>query len=81
MNKKEKDKNIKRILSDIEQFYKNLNEIKKTPSNSYIIDLAIRYCQDCSYWLEKGDLISAFGCINYAHGLIDAFRLNKNKEH
>ncbi|MCX8163490.1 MAG: DUF357 domain-containing protein [Candidatus Micrarchaeota archaeon] len=80
MNKKEEQKNIKRIMQDIEQFYKNLEEVDKNPSNFYIIDLATKYCQDASYWLKKGDLFTAFGCINYAHGLLDVFRLKQESK-
>jgi hypothetical protein len=69
----------KRILSDIKQFYENLNDVQITSENYYIIDLAKKYCEDSKYWLEKNDLITSFGCINYAHGLLDSFRLKKLK--
>ncbi|MFH1306873.1 MAG: DUF357 domain-containing protein [Candidatus Micrarchaeota archaeon] len=39
-----------------------------------ILELAKKYCEDSKYFLKKGDLITAFGCINYAHGLIDGYR-------
>ena len=63
-----------RCISDIEQFYTNVKEVKRTESNAHILDLATQYCEDTKYFLEKKDYVTAFGAINYAHGLIDAFR-------
>lgn len=63
-----------RCVSDIEQFYTNVKEVKVTPENEYVITLAKQYCEDTKYFLEKKDYVTAFGAINYAHGLIDAFR-------
>jgi hypothetical protein len=60
----------KRIREDIEQFYKSVKEIK----NTEITELAIRYCKDAQFYLDKKDYVTAFGCINYAHGLIDAVK-------
>lgn len=63
-----------RILSDIAQFHANIREIKPTAENADLIDIAKRYCEDTKYFLGKKDYVTAFGCINYAHGLIDAIR-------
>jgi hypothetical protein len=63
-----------RIESDIEQFYTNIHEVKETADNADLLDIAKRYCEDTKYFLEKKDYVTAFGCINYAHGLIDALR-------
>ena len=70
--KKQDDK--ARIESDIAQFYGNVKEVRETPGNRYILELARQYCEDTKYFLGKKDYVTAFGCINYAHGLIDAFR-------
>ena len=63
-----------RCVSDIEQFYQNVDEAKKAGANDKIIDLARRYCEDTKFFLQKKDYVTAFGAINYAHGLIDAYR-------
>jgi hypothetical protein len=63
-----------RVESDIEQFYSNVKEVEETGDNRDVLDLARRYCEDTKYFLEKKDYVTAFGCINYAHGLIDAIR-------
>ncbi len=63
-----------RIESDIRQFYENIGGVKITPETKEVIELAKKYCEDTKYFLEKKDYVTAFGCINYAHGLIDAYR-------
>jgi len=69
-----------RILSDIEQFYANVKEVEASGENAEVVELAKKYCEDTKYFLQKKDYVTAFGCINYAHGLIDAFRKAKRKE-
>ncbi|MDE1798712.1 MAG: DUF357 domain-containing protein [Candidatus Micrarchaeota archaeon] len=69
-----------RILSDIEQFYANVKEVPRTPANAYVLDLAAQYCEDTKYFLAQKDYVTAFGAINYAHGLIDAFRKAHEKD-
>lgn len=68
-----------RIESDIAQFYENAKGVKRTAANAYILELAGQYCEDTKHFLGKGDYVTAFGCINYAHGLIDAFRKAKGE--
>lgn len=72
--KVKKESDIERIQSDVRQFYENVNEVEVTKENEYAIEQAKSYCEDTAYFIEKGDLFTAWGCINYAHGLIDAFR-------
>jgi hypothetical protein len=72
--KAKRQSNRGRIESDIRQFYTNVLEVKETPENADSIELAKKYCEDTKYFLAKKDFVTAFGCINYAHGLIDAYR-------
>jgi len=37
-----------------------------------VLDMAIRYFKDAQYYKQKGDFVTAFACINYAHGWLDA---------
>jgi hypothetical protein len=60
----------RRIREDIEQFYKNVKGMK-----GEVVELAMKYCKDAEFYLKKGDYVTAFGCINYAHGLIDALKM------
>ncbi|GAB4306147.1 MAG: DUF357 domain-containing protein [Methanobacteriaceae archaeon] len=67
-----------RIKKDIELFENNLNEIegiKLSKREKNIIERAINYNTDTHYYLEKKDYITSFGCITYAHGLLDAIRI------
>jgi len=65
-----------RIAKDINLFEENIKRVKKdafaNQNLDIIIDLAIRYYNDAKYYLEKRDYFTSFGCINYAHGLLDA---------
>ena len=36
------------------------------------LDMATRYFDDAKHFADKGDLATAFGCLNYAHGWLDA---------
>lgn len=64
-----------RIKKDIELFEKNISSVKDKEKFSQVLELALQYCEDSKYYLKKGDLFTAFGCINYAHGLTDAVRI------
>ncbi|MGC8669946.1 MAG: DUF357 domain-containing protein [Candidatus Micrarchaeia archaeon] len=65
----------KRILKDIALFYDSLRTVKnidKDKKLEYIIKLSEMYAKDSQSYLEKGDMCTAFSCISYAHGLLDA---------
>ncbi len=62
-----------RIMKDIDLFEKNIGKV--TGLNTQPVELAQQYCTDARYYLEKKDYFTAFGCINYAHGLLDAVRM------
>lgn len=69
---------INRIKKDIELFTKNIKEIESIEldeNETEIIERAKSYFEDTKYYLKKHDLITSFGCITYAHGLVDAIRL------
>lgn len=36
------------------------------------LDMARRYFSDAKHFKEKGNLVNAFACLNYAHGWLDA---------
>ena len=61
-----------RIQKDITMFEENIKKTKTTKNNQKIIELATQYFEDSKYYVEKKDFFTAFGCINYAHGLLDA---------
>ena len=66
-----------RIKKDIVMFEKNLNKLgiknkTLTELQKKTLELSKQYYNDSKYYLEKKDYFTAFGCINYAHGLLDA---------
>ena len=68
-----------KILKDIDKLEVNLKEIEGinfSKKEKEAISRAKDYREDCKYYLEKGDELTSFGCITYAHGLIDAILLN-----
>ncbi|MCW7075407.1 MAG: DUF357 domain-containing protein [Candidatus Methanospirare jalkutatii] len=75
----EKEKMEARVRKDIALFEENFSKIEQVrdPEDAKTIELARAYCEDAKFYLEKGDLFTAFGCINYAHGLLDAVRMRK----
>lgn len=36
------------------------------------LDMAQRYFEDAKHFREKGDIVTAFAALNYAHGWLDA---------
>ena len=73
--------NTNRILSDIEKLDESLDKIESLELNKEekeIIKRAKSYKKDCNYYLQKEDELTSFGCITYAHGLIDALLINRN---
>ena len=64
-----------RIEKDIVMFEENLEKIKDKKPGHFkikIVELASQYYEDSKYYMEKRDYFTAFGCINYGHGLLDA---------
>jgi len=63
-----------RIKKDIKLFEGNLEELnkKKLIYHIKVVELAKQYYNDSIYYLNKNDFFTAFGCINYGHGLLDA---------
>ena len=65
----------RRIEKDIVMFEENLQKMQQRDideEQSKIIERASQYYEDTKYYLEKKDYFTAFGCINYAHGLLDS---------
>ena len=61
-----------RIQKDITMFEENIKKTKIINNQEKILELSTQYYEDSKYYLEKKDFFTAFGCINYAHGLLDA---------
>ena len=64
-----------RIEKDIKMFEENINALQQIHPDLLIdprVRIASDYYHDSQYYLNKNDYFTAFGCINYGHGLLDA---------
>ena len=42
------------------------------PAAEDFLDMATRYFNDAKHFRDKGDIVTAFAALNYAHGWLDA---------
>ena len=47
-------------------------KIKWKVSYDDFLDMATRYFEDAKHFRDKGDIVTAFAALNYAHGWLDA---------
>jgi len=67
-----------RVLKDIERFDQAVSHL---PSKyDEVREYATRYRKDAAYFLEKGDIFTAWCSICYAHGLIDGARVHEGDD-
>ena len=67
-----------KIQIDIEKLERNLKQVENIEFiglEKDVYDRAVDYKNDSIYYLEKKDMRTAFGCIEYSHGLLDALRM------
>lgn len=50
---------------------RGIDEERKKEAEDFL-DMATRYYQDAIHFKEKGDVVTAFAALNYAHGWLDA---------
>jgi hypothetical protein len=65
---------ITKDLTLFEQSLIELDSVELTVEEKTVLAHAKRYYADTQYYLKMGDYFTAFGCINYAHGLVDCIR-------
>ncbi len=64
-----------RVLKDISMFYESLDLISKANLDKGmkdVVEMSKLYASDAKSYLDKGDVLTAFSCISYAHGLMDS---------
>lgn len=67
-----------KITIDIQKLERNLKQVEDITfidKEKEVYDRAVDYMNDSKYYLEKEDMRTAFGCIEYSHGLLDALRM------
>ncbi len=55
----------------LEKVKDNFDESRKDNAEDFY-DMASRYYSDANHYFEKGDYVTAFAAVNYAHGWLDA---------
>jgi len=58
----------KEALDMIEE--KGIDEVRESQAEE-VLDMAQRYYSDAQHFKEKGDIVTAFAALNYAHGWLD----------
>ncbi len=69
-------KDIKKLETSVEKI-EGLGLAEKY-ENAY--RWAKNYLSDAKHYFDKGDYFSAFGCANYAYGIIDAILIHEGKK-
>jgi hypothetical protein len=83
-----------RILKYLDITKRALESLEvKVPEKSHLrtvyddfLNMATSYYSDAKHFYEKGELVDAFACVNYAHGWLDAgarlglFNVEKKRE-
>ncbi len=68
----------------LEQVKDKFDESRKENAEDFF-DMASRYYSDAKHYMGKGDYVTAFAAVNYAHGWLDAgariglFKVKDNK--
>tara|TARA_Y100000034_G_scaffold35645_2_gene43742 strand:- start:4814 stop:5116 length:303 start_codon:yes stop_codon:yes gene_type:complete len=62
----------KRALKKVKIVKKQKKTIKWKENAEDFLDMAQRYFDDAKYFKKKGDIVTAFAALNYAHGWLDA---------
>ena len=75
MSDLESPQKIKKDIDKLERNLKQVEHINFEGLEKDVYNRAIDYWNDSKYYLEKGDMRTAFGCIEYSHGLLDALRM------
>ena len=75
MNELESPEKIKKDIAKLERNLNQVAHIEFVGKEKEVYDRAIDYCNDSKYYLEKEEIRTAFGCIEYSHGLLDALRM------
>ena len=76
MNDLESAEKISIDIKKLERNLKQVEDINFEGKEKEVYDRAVDYMNDSKYYLEKKkDMLTAFGCIEYSHGLLDALRM------
>jgi len=77
MNDKITEKKLEKYFEITEKALAKVKIVKKgkidfEKSAHEFLDMAQRYFDDAKYFKKKGEIVTAFAALNYAHGWLDA---------
>ncbi|MEM4358939.1 MAG: DUF357 domain-containing protein [Candidatus Bilamarchaeaceae archaeon] len=64
---------IKKLIEIIKKF----EELGYSKKHAHAYSWAKNYLEDAAHFFEKGDYFTAFGCANYAYGIIDGILITE----
>lgn len=72
ITKKKIEKYLSITKEALEKVRNNKIDITRKEYADDFLDMASRYYSDAGYYFKKGDYVTAFAAVNYAHGWLDA---------
>ena len=63
---------VRKNISIFKENVKKAQALRLTMEEEKVVELARMYASDTDAWVSKGDYVTAFSSIEYAHGLLDA---------
>lgn len=75
------DARVNKTISIFKENIKKAQSLKLTKEEEKVVELAKMYASDTDEWVKKGDYVTAFSGIEYAHGLLDAILKIKGADH
>jgi len=63
---------VKKNISIFKENIKKARALSLSDEEKKVVELAMMYASDTDAWVGKGDYVTAFSSIEYAHGLLDA---------
>ncbi len=65
------EQKLKKYISITEKALKKTKKINDKKKADIILEMANCYLSDAKHYMKKGDFVTAFAAINYAHGWLD----------
>ena len=60
---------VRKNISIFKENVKKAQALRLTKEEEKVVELARMYASDTDEWVSKGDYVTAFSSIEYAHGL------------
>jgi hypothetical protein len=68
----ELNERIEKSIAIFKENIKRIDILELSGKELKVVELAKMYHSDAESWIKKGDYVTAFSSIEYAHGLLDA---------